>query len=48
MHIYDKAVKADDFVPYLKVLSKKMKKKPFALFMDQLNVHKAKLVKPVY
>ena len=48
MHIYDKAVKADDFVPYLKVLSRKMKKQPFALFMDQLNVHKAKLVKPVY
>ena len=26
MHVYDKAVKAEDFVPYLKVLSKKMKK----------------------
>ena len=41
-------MKADDFIPYLKVLSRKMKKKPFALFMDQLNVHKAKIVQPLY
>ena len=48
MHVYDSAVKAEDFVAYLKVLSKKLKKQPFALFMDQLNVHKAKIVKPLY
>ena len=48
MHIYDQAVKAEDFIPYLKVLSRKMKKEPFALFMDQLNVHKAKIVQPYY
>ena len=48
MQIYDSAVKAEDFAVYLRVLSRKLKKRPFALFMDQLNVHKAKIVKPLY
>ena len=30
------------------MFSKKLKGKPFALFMDQLTVHRAKLVNPVY
>ena len=34
MQVYDTAVKANDFAAYLRVLSRKLKKQPFALFMD--------------
>ena len=48
LQIYDKAVDAENFKDFLHAFSKKLKGKPFALFMDQLNVHKAKIVNPVY
>ena len=41
------AFKAETFIPYLKQL-KRLNPGPIALFMDQLNVHKAKLVMPWY
>ena len=46
--IHDQAVNADNFVVYLKELRKKHRKRPIALFMDRLNVHKANSVKPWY
>ena len=41
------AFKAETFIPYLKQL-KRLNPRPFALFMDQLNVHKSKEVVPWY
>ena len=46
--IYDDAINADIFVAYLKALRVKHGKRPIALFMDRLNVHKANNVKPWY
>ena len=43
--IHDSAITADDFVVYLKNLRRKHPKRPLALFMDQLAVHKTLLVK---
>ena len=41
------AFKAETFIPFLKQL-KRLNPRPFALFMDQLNVHKGKEVVPWY
>jgi len=46
--IYTKAVDAEDFVEFLKKLRNKLGRKPVALFMDQLRVHKSKDVQPWY
>ena len=41
------AFKDETFIPYLKQL-KRLNPRPFALFMDQLSVHKGKEVVPWY
>ena len=38
---FDRAINQEDFKNYLKKLSAKHKKRPLALFMDQLPVHRA-------
>ena len=42
IRIENSAITTDEFKPYLRTLSKKMDYKPFALFMDQLAVHRRK------
>ena len=46
--IYMTAVDADDFVAFLRKLRAKLGRRPIALFMDQLPVHKSKDVRPAY
>ena len=46
--IYDQAITTEEFKDHLKRLRKKNGKVPLALFMDQLNVHRGKDVKPKY
>ena len=41
LQIFPKAIKSEDFENYLYALSRKMKSKPLAVFMDQLAVHKS-------
>ena len=44
--IHSTAINAKDFVAYLHKLRFKFKKTPLAIFMDNLQVHRAKEVKP--
>ena len=46
--IYDSAITQDEFIRYLKALRSKHKRRPLALMMDQLAVHKGREVKPYY
>ena len=46
--IHLKAVAAEDFVAFLKKLRNKLGRRPIALFMDQLRVHKSRDVQPEY
>ena len=46
--IHLKAVAAEDFVAFLKKLRNKSGRRPIALFMDQLRVHKSRGVQPEY
>ena len=46
--ICESAINADIFIKFLKGLRRRFDQIPLALFMDQLKVHKAKLVVPVY
>ena len=46
--IYGQAITAANFADYLKKLRARYPKRPLALFMDQLAVHKAKVLKPLY
>ena len=46
--IQDRAINSDDFISYLKMMRSRHHKKPLALLMDQLTVHKAKNVRPFY
>ena len=46
--IQDHAFNADDFVTFLKSLRRKYRKRSLALYMDQLKVHQAIVVKPYY
>ena len=48
MAVYNQAICRADFKTYLKALSLKHKKRPLALFMDQLAVHKAADVRELY
>ena len=48
IRIFSQAVTAEDFVDFLKSLRARYHKRPLALFMDQLAVHKSKEVKPWY
>ena len=42
--IYDKTIKAEDFVGYLRGLRQKHRKTPLSLLCDNWSVHKAKIV----
>ena len=44
LHINTQITNQDNFQDFLKDLKRKARKTPLALFMDQLNVHKAKKV----
>ena len=46
--IHLKAVDADDFVQFLRKLRAKLGRRPIALFMDQLPVHRSRDVQPEY
>lgn len=46
--ITPRSITADSFIQFLKQLSDKQEKQPFALFMDNLSVHKTKKVMKVY
>jgi len=46
--IHTKAVAAEDFVAFLRRLRNKLGRRPVALFMDQLRVHKSRDVQPEY
>ena len=46
--IQDHAINSQDFISYLKMMRSRHHKKPLALLMDQLNVHKSWAVKPYY
>ena len=46
--IYDEAITQVEFADHLKTLRKKNGNVKLALFMDQLNVHKGKDIKPLY
>ena len=48
VHIQDRAVNEYDFLRYLVNLSRVNDRKPFALFMDNLSVHKTGTVKLMY
>ena len=43
--IHDQACTGEDFRDYLKQLSQKVGKRPIALFMDNLHIHKKPCVK---
>ena len=43
--IHPTAIRAEDFIVYLRKLRVKFKKEPLAIFMDNLQVHRAKEVK---
>ncbi len=43
--IYEKAVDAEDFVVFLQKLRNKHGKIPLAIFLDQLPVHRSRIVK---
>ena len=44
----EKVTSQENFIPFLKKLSRKMRSCPFYLFMDKLSVHTAKDVKKEY
>ena len=46
--IYDLAIDQQDFIDHLEQLRKKNGTRPLALYLDQLNVHKGKYVRPFY
>ena len=46
--ICESAVNAETFNIFLKSLSQRFHRRPIALFMDSLRVHKAQIVKPTY
>ena len=46
--IHPTAINVKDFVAYLHKLRLKFKKTPLAIFMDNLQVHRAKEVKPCW
>ena len=46
--VHPKAVAAEDFVPFLRKLRTKLIRRPIALFMDNLWVHKCRDVQPEY
>ena len=46
--VQDHAYNADEFGTYLRVLRQRYGNKPLALLMDNLTVHMAKTVKPLY
>ena len=46
--IKNEAITADDFAAYLKKMRAGNFKRPLALFMDNLPVHKSNIVKPLY
>jgi len=46
--VHPKAVAAEDFVPFLRKLRTKLIRRPIALFMDNLWVHKSRDVQPEY
>ena len=46
--ICERAVNAETFNKFLESLSQRFRRRPLALFMDQLTVHKSKDVKPTY
>ena len=46
--IHQKAIDAQDFVAFLRRLRTKLGNRPIALFMDQLPVHKSRVVRPEY
>jgi len=48
IHIQDRAVNEFDFARYLGLLSQKRGREPFALFMDNLRVHKTQLVRDMF
>ena len=48
LQLHMEAINADDFIVYLKALRAKHGKRPLAMFMDRLNVHRANRVKPWY
>ena len=45
---YNAAINAEDFIAFLKKLRARFQQVPIALYMDQLNVHRAIAVKPWY
>ena len=45
---YTRAIVAGDFIAYLKLLRRKYGNTPIALYLDQLQVHKARDVRPWY
>ena len=46
--VCDSAINGEIFIDFLKSLRKRFGATPLALFMDQLRVHKASPVRPVY
>ena len=48
IHVQDRAVNEFDFARYLGLLSQTRGREPFALFMDNLRVHKTQLVRSMY
>jgi len=48
LSVYDAAVNTKRFETFVKALHKKFYYRPFAIYMDQLNVHKSKKMQKVY
>lgn len=48
IHLFNSAVDHTDFKMFLRALSNQMGRRPFALMMDQLAVHRHKEVKQAY
>ena len=48
LKVQQEATDGDNFRVYLRALSKKMDSKPFYLYLDNLMVHRMKVVKQLY